>query len=140
MPGGSRAVPAGDPRLSTRAAGVVGPGKQQARRGDTGSPGAAAQRRRRMVTTKQSLGQRWEASRPTKTLTFWSCAGCAVATIVVGFTWGGGTTGGTARATALGAAVGARHELPAAGGVDRVRGAAGAPAQAVAAEGLRRWG
>ena len=49
-----------------------------------------------MVTTKQSPGQRWEASRPTKTMTFWSCAACAAGTILVGFTWGG-STGGTDR-------------------------------------------
>src|SRR4051794_21811419 len=139
MPGGSRAVPAGDPRLSTRAAGVGGPGKQRARRGDTGSPGAAAQRRRRMVTTKQSLGQRWEASRPTKTLTFWSCAGCAVATIVVGFTWGGWTTGGTARSTAQEAALGPRNGFAAAVCVDPFKAAGDAPAQLAAPQARGSW-
>ena len=43
-----------------------------------------------------SLGRRWEAYRPTKGVWFWSSAGCIVATIVVGFVWGGWVMGGTA--------------------------------------------
>jgi hypothetical protein len=92
-----------------------------------------------MMTTKQSLGQRWEASRPTKTLAFWSCAGCAVATIVVGFTWGGWTTGGTARSTAQDAALSSRNELAAAVCVDRFKAAADSPAQLVALKALGGW-
>ncbi len=38
----------------------------------------------------------WEQYRPTKTVWFWSCAGAAVLTMVVGFTAGGWVTGGTA--------------------------------------------
>ena len=91
------------------------------------------------MNAKQSLGQRWEASRPTKTLTFWSCAGCAVATIVVGFTWGGWTTGGTARSAAREAALGARNELAAAVCVDRFEAAADGPAQLVALKALGGW-
>src|ERR1700722_6588258 len=34
--------------------------------------------------------------RPAKSTLFWSCAACVVATIVVGFVWGGWVTGGTA--------------------------------------------
>jgi hypothetical protein len=92
-----------------------------------------------MMTTKQSLGQRWEASRPTKTLAFWSCAGCAVATIVVGFTWGGWTTGGTARGMAQDAALTSRNELAAAVCVDRFKAAADSPAQLVALKALGGW-
>ena len=91
------------------------------------------------MTTKRSLGQRWEASRPTKTLTFWSCAGCAVATIVVGFTWGGWTTGGTARSMAQDAALGSRNELAAAVCADRFKAAADGPAQLVALKALGSW-
>ena len=91
------------------------------------------------MNAKRSLGQRWEASRPTKTLTFWSCAGCAVATIVVGFTWGGWTTGGTARSTAQEAALGSRNELAAAVCVDRFKAAGDAPAQLVALKALGGW-
>jgi hypothetical protein len=91
------------------------------------------------MNAKQSLGQRWEASRPTKTVLFWSCAGCAVATIVVGFTWGGWTTGGTARSAAREAALGSRNELAAAVCVDRFKAAADGPAQLVALKALGSW-
>ena len=91
------------------------------------------------MNAKQSLGQRWEASRPTKTLTFWSCAGCAVATIVVGFTWGGWTTGGTARSMAQEAALSSRNELAAAVCADRFKAAADGPAQLVALKALGGW-
>ena len=51
-----------------------------------------------MVQSQQklSLGQRWREARPTKTIVFWSCAATMIATMVVGFTWGGWVTGGTA--------------------------------------------
>jgi hypothetical protein len=91
------------------------------------------------MDAKRSLGQRWEASRPTKTMLFWSCAGCVVATIVVGFTWGGWTTGGTARSMAQEAALGSRNELAAAVCVDRFRAASNAEAQLVALKGLGSW-
>ena len=91
------------------------------------------------MTTKQSLGQRWEASRPTKTLTFWSCAACVAATMVVGFTWGGWTTGGTARAMAQDAALSSRNELAAFVCVDRFRAAGDASAQLVALKALGTW-
>ena len=42
--------------------------------------------------------------RATKATLFWSCAACIVATVVVGFTWGGWVTGGTARSMAQNAA------------------------------------
>src|SRR4051794_4789916 len=92
-----------------------------------------------MMTTKQSLGQRWEASRPTKTLTFWSCAACAAGTILVGFTWGGRTTGGTARSTAQEAALSSRNAAAAAVCVARFRAATDAPAQLVALKALGSW-
>jgi GH24 family phage-related lysozyme (muramidase) len=61
--------------------------------------------------TTQSLGRRWEAYRPSKGGWFWSCAGCTVATIVVGFTWGGWVLGTTAERMASDAADGARAQL-----------------------------
>ena len=91
------------------------------------------------MTTKQSLGQRWEASRPTKTMLFWSCAACAAGTILVGFVWGGWTTGGTARSMAEDAALGARNELAAAVCVDRFKAAGDASAQLVALKALSSW-
>ena len=91
------------------------------------------------MTTKQSLGQRWEASRPTKTLTFWSCAACVAATILVGFTWGGWTTGGTARSMADEAGLSSRNELAAAVCADRFKAVADGPAQLVALKALSSW-
>src|SRR4051794_35394826 len=130
---------------TTRSAPRPPAGRREDRFGEaTGSPprhrvARGGGPRRRIMNAKQSLGQRWEASRPTKTLTFWSCAGCAVATIVVGFTWGGWTTGGTARSTAQEAALGSRNELAAAVCVDRFKAAGDAPAQLVALKALGSW-
>jgi len=44
-----------------------------------------------------SIGERWRASRPTKTALFWSCVGSAVITMIIGFTWGGWVRGATAQ-------------------------------------------
>ncbi|TEA77790.1 hypothetical protein [Allopusillimonas ginsengisoli] len=38
----------------------------------------------------------WENFKPSKTLWFWSCAGTAALTMIIGFTAGGWVTGGTA--------------------------------------------
>jgi len=50
-----------------------------------------------MEQSKQSLGQKWSAARPTKTLVAWSWIGSIIVTMIVGFTWGGWVTGGTAQ-------------------------------------------
>ena len=63
------------------------------------------------MTNDQTRSQRWENYRPTKTLWFWSVAGAAVLTMIVGFTGGGWTTGGTATKMATDAAQEARAEL-----------------------------
>ena len=91
------------------------------------------------MDAKRSLGQRWEDSQPSKTLTFWSCAACVAATMVVGFTWGGWTTGRTAHAMADEAALSSRNELAAAVCVDRFKAAGDAPAQLVALKALGGW-
>jgi hypothetical protein len=49
---------------------------------------------------KLSLGERWSATRPTKTIVFWSWMASIVVTMIIGFTWGGWVTGGTARSMA----------------------------------------
>jgi hypothetical protein len=92
------------------------------------------------MSTKPSLGQRWETAQPSKTMLFWSCAACAVATVVVGFTWGGWTTGGTARTMAQDAALSSRNELAAAVCVDRFKATSDAPTQLVALKALQSWG
>lgn len=63
------------------------------------------------MTTEQTMSQRWEDFRPSKTLWFWSVAGAVVLTMIVGFTAGGWTTGGTATEMAEDAARTARAEL-----------------------------
>jgi hypothetical protein len=57
-----------------------------------------------MPQSAPSIGDRWRQSRPTKRLLFWACVATMVATIVVGFSWGGWTTGGKARYAAEGIA------------------------------------
>ena len=47
--------------------------------------------------SKKSITQRWDDYQPTKSTLVWACAGAAVATMIVGFTWGGWVTGGTSR-------------------------------------------
>lgn len=51
-----------------------------------------------------SMGEKWSAYQPSKTVWLWSCVGAAALTMIVGFTWGGWVTGGTAteRADAAG--------------------------------------
>ena len=61
-----------------------------------------------------SLRRRWEEYRPSKTEAFWTAAGCVIATLVIGFGFGGWVTGGTAEKRAVEAADGARHKLAAA--------------------------
>jgi hypothetical protein len=63
---------------------------------------------------RRSLTQRWEQFQPTKTMLMWACVGSVVATIAVGFTFGGWVTGGTAQEMASTAGDEARAELAAA--------------------------
>ena len=62
-------------------------------------------------TTKQSLAQRWEDYQPTKSMLAWACVATAVATMIIGFSWGGWVTGGTSRTMATTAGDAARAEL-----------------------------
>ena len=62
---------------------------------------------------KQSLSRRWEDHRASKTVVFWACAGCVVATLIIGFAWGGWVTGGTAERMATQAATAARADVAA---------------------------
>jgi hypothetical protein len=49
------------------------------------------------VEKKESFGQRWAKTRPTKTIAFWSWLAAIILTMIVGFNWGGWVTGGTAQ-------------------------------------------
>ncbi len=71
------------------------------------------------MDNRENFTQRWNEFRPTKTLWFWSAAGVAVATMVVGFTVGGWVTGGTAQEMAENSADGARAQLVAGVCVER---------------------
>lgn len=53
----------------------------------------------------------WKAFRPSKTMWFWSSVGVFLATIFVGFGWGGWVTGGTAQQMAEEATDKARAQL-----------------------------
>lgn len=61
----------------------------------------------------EPLSQRWNNYRPSKALWFWSLAGISVLTMIVGFAFGGWTTGGTAAFMAEKAAKDARSTLAA---------------------------
>lgn len=62
----------------------------------------------------RSLRQRWENYQLTKTQTFWVAAGSIVATLVLGFGFGGWVSAGTAEERVAEATAAARHELAAA--------------------------
>ena len=51
-----------------------------------------------------SFREKWDQSRPTKTLLVWACISTMAATMILGFTWGGWTTEGKARYAAEGMA------------------------------------
>ena len=67
----------------------------------------------------QTLSQRFQQYRPSKTALFWSCAGSVVLATIVGFSWGGWVTGGSAAKMAEKSAAQARQELAAVVCVDR---------------------
>ena len=81
---------------------------------------------------KQSLSQRFQDYQASKTVLFWSCAGCVILATVVGFSWGGWTTGGSAQDMADEAAADARQQLAAVVCVDRFMAAPDAGVQLIA--------
>lgn len=60
---------------------------------------------------KQSIAARWENYQPSKSTLVWTCIGTAVATMIVGFSWGGWVTGGTSQALMMTAGDVARGQL-----------------------------
>ena len=91
------------------------------------------------MSDKSSPGMRWKAYRPTKTMYFWSCVGCMVATMIVGFSWGGWELAGTAAAHARQAAASARAQLAADVCVSRFEHAADAATQLAALKKTDFW-
>ena len=81
---------------------------------------------------KQNLRGRFEQYQASKTVLFWACAGSVIVATVVGFTWGGWTTGGSARDMAENAAAQGRQEVAAVVCVDRFMAAPDAGVQLTA--------
>jgi hypothetical protein len=87
-----------------------------------------------MAEQRTGLGQRWadlKQSQVSKTTLVWSCLGCVVVALVVGFTWGGWVTGGTARQMAERAGDEARYDLASVICVERFVAAPDARAQLI---------
>jgi hypothetical protein len=66
-----------------------------------------------MTSSTPGFAQRLETYRPSKAALGWCCVLSVIATMIVGFSWGGWTTSGTALAMADKAAEGARASLAA---------------------------
>lgn len=71
------------------------------------------------MVDRQNLTRRWADYRAPKAVVFWACAACVVATLVIGFGWGGWVTGGTAGQMSAKSAIEARAQLAAVVCVDR---------------------
>lgn len=54
-----------------------------------------------MEERKKSWKKRWQEARPSKTAVFWLLVAAVILTVVVGFVWGGWTTGAAAQKLAL---------------------------------------
>ena len=91
------------------------------------------------MASKQGLMERWDNVPISKTAVFWACAGSIVATMIVGFTWGGWVTGGTANKMVTEATTGARAELAATVCVDRFAKGPDAKAQLALLNGTESW-
>ena len=85
-----------------------------------------------MANSPSRLGVRWESYQPSKGIWLWSCVACIVATVVIGFAWGGWVTGGTAIKMAADAAAGANAQLAATDCVHRFENGPDATAQLAA--------
>jgi hypothetical protein len=88
---------------------------------------------------QQNLGQRWAAWRPSKGGLVGACLAGAVATMVLGFGWGGWVTGGSAQETAQASAVTARYDLAAAICVERFNADGDVAAHLAAFKELKGW-
>jgi len=88
---------------------------------------------------QMSLMQRWDSYQASKTVVFWSCAACVVATMVVGFNWGGWELGGKARAATEAAVATARAELVSVICVERFARAPDAAAKLASLKEVDSW-
>jgi hypothetical protein len=92
-----------------------------------------------MAIPTPNMMQRFELYRPSKTALGWCCVLSVIATIAVGFTWGGWVTGGTAATMASTAATGANVTLAASICATQFNHAADADAQRTALTKLDKW-
>jgi hypothetical protein len=81
----------------------------------------------------------WGEYRPSKALWFWSCVGCIIATLVIGFTWGGWVTEGTANRMVAEAEDDGRAVLAAAVCVNRFLGASDAASKLAELKAENSW-
>ena len=81
----------------------------------------------------------WQQYQPTKEHTIWIAIACVVATLIIGFGFGGWVTGGTARKMADEAAAAARNQLAAAVCAEEFMRAADARARIAKLEALEWW-
>jgi hypothetical protein len=87
----------------------------------------------------QSLLEHWENYQASKTVVFWACAACVVATLFIGFGWGGWVRGSTAEQMATQAATDARADLAAAVCVTRFETASDATANLATLKASDSW-
>jgi hypothetical protein len=81
------------------------------------------------LSRMETLRQRWDDYRLTKTQAFWLAAGAVVATLIVGFAGAGWVTAGSAQKMVSEAATNSRHELATAICVEEFMAAADAKAR-----------
>ena len=91
------------------------------------------------MSDRKSLADQWMDFQPTKTMTFWSCAAVAVATMAIGFGAGGWVTGGTAAEMAQDASDKARAELVASACVEKYAAHDGFAADLAALKAASSW-
>ena len=91
------------------------------------------------MADNKSLGRRFSTYRGSKTMIFWSCAGCIVATLILGFTWGGWMTASTARKAVSQASYDARADMAAAICVSRFGSSPDHIANLAALKGTDTW-
>jgi hypothetical protein len=91
-----------------------------------------------MQQGQQNISQRFKEYQASKTVLFWACAGSVIAATIVGFSWGGWTTGGSAQEMAENSAAQARQELAAVVCVDRFMAAPDVGVQLTALKELER--
>jgi hypothetical protein len=89
------------------------------------------------MTDESSIG--WREYRPSKVTWFWSCVACVIATMVIGFTWGGWVTGGSADQMAAEAREAGRAQLAAAICVQRFVAAPNAAVELAALKEESSW-